>query len=104
VRAIQIDRRTVAFAIVAFCNFLLTATMIFLKLRACLEGKRQFLEKNGADAPLSAQQRRELETFPNLAFLTGHTCDRATRLLDAGLDFCCERSVAGDAGGAVATP
>jgi site-specific DNA recombinase len=33
--------------------------MIFLKLRACLQGKRQFLEKNGADAPLSAQQRRE---------------------------------------------
>jgi site-specific DNA recombinase len=33
--------------------------MIFLKLRACLQGKRQFLEKNDADAPLSAQQRRE---------------------------------------------
>ena len=30
--------------------------------------------------------------------------DRATRLLDVGLDFCCERSVAGGAGGAAAAP
>ena len=30
--------------------------------------------------------------------------DRATRLLDVGLDSCCERSVAGEAGGAVAAP
>ena|SRR6516162_2494371 len=29
---------------------------------------------------------------------------RATRLLDVGLDFCCERSVAGETGGAVAAP
>src|SRR6516164_10601799 len=32
----------------------------------------------------------------------GRGCHRATRLLDVGLDFCCERSVAGEAGGAVA--
>ena len=30
--------------------------------------------------------------------------DRATRLLDVGLDFCCERSVAVEAGGAVPAP
>jgi hypothetical protein len=29
-------------------------------------------------------------------------CDRAIRLLDVGLDFCCKRSVAGEARGAVA--
>src|SRR6516164_8119634 len=34
----------------------------------------------------------------------GRGCHRATRLLDVGLDFCCERSVAGEAGGAVAAP
>jgi hypothetical protein len=31
-------------------------------------------------------------------------CSRATRLLDVGLDFCCERSVAVEARGAVAAP
>jgi len=30
----------------------------------------------------------------------GAFCSRATRLLDVGLDFCCERSVAIDAGSA----
>src|SRR6516225_5140824 len=35
-----------------------------------------------------------------LLFESGHGCDRATRLLDVGLDFCCERSVAVTAGSA----
>jgi hypothetical protein len=53
---------------------------------------------------LSLTEIRVLDLAAKKGVLARFSYDRATRLLDVGLDFCCERSVAVEAGGAVATP